>query len=116
MKIRFLADADLNHDVVKGVLRREPAIDFRRADSAGLRGLSDLAVLGFAASEARVLVSHDRKTMPHAFAEWVSTKSSPEVFIISQRADLRSVIEDLLLVWTTSDAEEWTNRICTLPL
>ena len=29
MKIRFLADADLNHDVVKGVLRCEPGIDFR---------------------------------------------------------------------------------------
>jgi hypothetical protein len=29
MKIRFLTDADLNHDVVKGILRREPRIDFR---------------------------------------------------------------------------------------
>ena len=42
MKIRFLADADLNHanadlnhDVVKGVLRREPGIDFRTAVGGG---------------------------------------------------------------------------------
>ena len=40
MKITFLADADLNHDVVKGVLRREPEVDFRGAPSAGLRGLA----------------------------------------------------------------------------
>jgi hypothetical protein len=34
MKITFLADADLNHDVVKGVLRREHGIDFRGAVNA----------------------------------------------------------------------------------
>jgi len=59
MRIKFLADADLNQDVVKGVLRREPTVDFRTAASAGLRGLSDLEVLAFAASEGRVLVSHE---------------------------------------------------------
>ena len=116
MRIRFLADADLNQDVVKGVLRREPGIDFRTALSAGLRGLSDLEVLAFAASEGRVLVSHDRRSMPRTFAEWVTTKSTPGVFIISQRAELLAAIEALLLVWTASEAEEWTNRICTLPL
>jgi predicted nuclease of predicted toxin-antitoxin system len=116
MKLKFLADADLNQDVVKGVLRREPAIDFRTAVSAGLRGMSDLEVLAFAASEGRVLVSHDRKTMPRAFAEWLTTKSTPGVFIVSQKADLLASIEALLLVWALSDAEEWVNRICTLPL
>ena len=75
MKIRFLADADLNHDVVKGVLRREPGIDFRTAASGELRGLSDRAVLALAASEGRILVSHDRKTMPRAFAEFVMATS-----------------------------------------
>ena len=34
MKIRFLADADFNHDVVKGVLRREPGLISAR-ESAG---------------------------------------------------------------------------------
>lgn len=45
MKIRFQADADLNEDIVKGVLRRELGIDFRTATSAGLRSLSDLEEL-----------------------------------------------------------------------
>ncbi len=116
MKIRFLADADLNQDVVKGVLRRAPGIDFRTAVSAALRGLSDLEVLALAASEGRILVSHDRKTMPRAFAEWVRTARSPGVLIISQKTDLLAAIEALLLVWAASEAEEWTNRISTLPL
>ena len=116
MKIRFLADADLNHDVVKGVLRREPMIDFRIAAGGELRGLSDPEVLALAASEGRILVSHDRKTMPRAFAEFVSAISSPGAFIISQKVDHLTAIEALPLVWAASDAEEWANHICTLPL
>ena len=116
MKIRFLADADLNLDVVKGVLRREPGIDFRIAAGGELRGLSDPEVLALAASEGWILVSHDRRTMPRAFAEFVSGMSSPGAFIISQKVDHLAAIEALLLVWVASEAEEWANRICTLPL
>jgi Domain of unknown function (DUF5615) len=116
MRVKFLADSDLNQDVVKGVLRREPAVDFRSAGAAGLGGLGDLEVLAIAASEGRLLVSHDRKTMPYAFGEWTAAKGSPGVIIVSQKADILAVIEDLLLVWEVSEAEEWLNRICTLPL
>jgi hypothetical protein len=42
--------------------------------------------------------------------------NSPGVFIISQKVDTLAAIEALLLVWAASDAEEWTNRICALPL
>jgi predicted nuclease of predicted toxin-antitoxin system len=116
MKIRFLADADLNQDVVKGVLRRAPAIDFRTGVGGELRGLSDPEVLALAASEGRILVSHDHKTMPRAFAEFVMAMHSPGVFIVSQKVDHLAAIDALLLVWAASEAEEWANRICTLPL
>ena len=43
--------------------------------------------------------------MPRAFAEWVSTKNSPGVFIISQKVDLLAAIEDPLLVWAASETE-----------
>ena len=54
--------------------------------------------------------------MPHEFGEFIRTRRSPGVFIISQKVDYLAAIEALLLVWTASEAEEWTNRICTLPL
>ena len=72
MKIRFLANADLNKAIVNGVLRREPSIDFLTAQSAGLRALNDPEVLKLASEQQRVLVSHDVGTMPahfHAFRE-----------------------------------------------
>ena len=115
MKIRFQADADLNEDIVKGLLRREPGIDFRAATSAGLRGLSDHEVLTLAAQDGRVLVSHDRKTMPRTFTEFIQTGPSPGLFLVSQKTDLLIAIESLLLAWIASEAEDWTNRIATIP-
>jgi hypothetical protein len=42
VKIRFLADADLNKAIVNGVLRREPSVDFQSSHAAGLRGMKDI--------------------------------------------------------------------------
>ena len=43
MKVCFQADADLNAEIVAGVLRREPRIDFQTADEAHLRGVLNCA-------------------------------------------------------------------------
>jgi|GEM_PF-2185003 2-hydroxychromene-2-carboxylate isomerase len=48
MTIRFQADADLNRNIVAGVLRRGPAIDFQTAIAAKLEGLPDRDVLAIA--------------------------------------------------------------------
>jgi hypothetical protein len=56
MKVRFQADADLKHAIVRATLRREPTIDFRSAASADLAGRDDMEVLAIAAREGRVLV------------------------------------------------------------
>ncbi len=49
MKLYFQADADLNHIIVKAILRREPSVDFQTAHTADLAGLSDVDVLSVAA-------------------------------------------------------------------
>ncbi|NJL42595.1 MAG: DUF5615 family PIN-like protein, partial [Pseudanabaena sp. SU_2_4] len=77
MNIRYQADADLNQAIVTGVLRREPAIDFQTAFAAKLEGLKDPEVLAIAAQQGRVLVSHDRKTMPLEFAKFITKHQSP---------------------------------------
>ena len=71
MTVRFQADADLNAEIIAGVLRREPNIDFQTADAASLRRIPDPEVLALAAQEDRILVTHDRRTMPRHFAEFI---------------------------------------------
>ncbi len=77
MRIRFQADADLNHTILLATVRREPAIDFQSAFAAGLAHRRDREVLGIAAREGPLLVTHDQKTMPQHFAEFVALETSP---------------------------------------
>jgi uncharacterized protein with PIN domain len=116
VKIRFQADADFNEDIVTGVLRRILEIDFKTASEANLEGMSDEDVLAFCAREGRILVTHDRRTMPRHFADFITTETSPGVFVVQRSTELIVVIEELILIWTASDAEEYVNSIRTLPL
>jgi hypothetical protein len=116
MKVRYQADADFNEDILNGVLRRAPEIDFKTAAESNLRGLKDAEVLTIAFNEKRILLTHDRRTMPKHFAEFIKTHESCGVFIVSQKANVSDVISDLILIWHISDAEEFINSIRTLPL
>ena len=111
-----MADADLTLHIVLGVRRRLPHADFRSANEAGLRALPDPEVLRFAASEARILVSHDRKSMPVHFAEFLREGNvSPGVFLIPQRAAVGEVIDSLILILSASVARDWENQIHYVP-
>ncbi|MBI3653226.1 MAG: DUF5615 family PIN-like protein [Acidobacteria bacterium] len=116
MTIRFQADADLKQTIVRAILRREPGMDFQTAVAGGLSGLTDPEVLAVAARERRILVSHDKRTMPYHFSEFIKGQSSPGLLIIPQQIRIAVAVEELLLIWSDSEAEEWVNRICQLPL
>lgn len=116
MKLKFLADADLSYLIVAALRRREPGVDFQTAREARIEGLPDTRVLEIAARRGRVLVTHDRRTMPHHFGEFIKNNASPGVFVVSQNLPPAEVAEELLLIWSATEAEEWAGRICSLPL
>lgn len=116
MKIRFQADADLNQIIVKASRRAVPEMDFQTAAEAELIGVSDPEVLATADQLGRVLVTHDRRTIPEYFAERLATTSSSGVIVVPQSMAVRAVVDDLILIWLASEAEEWINRIRVLPL
>ena len=116
MTIRFLADEDLDADIIEGLRSREPAIDIVDAKKAGLRGSKDSFLLELAAQQERILVSRDRRTMTRYFRERLLVgKSNPGLFIVPQRSPIGEVIESLLLIWTASKASEWRDSIMYLP-
>jgi hypothetical protein len=116
MKIRFQADADLNHIILLATIRRQSVIDFQSAAAARLGGLNDREVLTVTAEQRRILVTHDRKTMPKHFGEFIVDNKSPGVIVVPQTLQVVSVADDLLLIWHATESEEWINRICFLPL
>ena len=117
MKPRFQADADLRLEIVSGVLRREPAIDFQSAQDRLAEGVKDPDVLQIASEEGRILVSHDVTTMVSHFRRFLdSGQQSPGVFLIPQAVPTAEAIEELVLIWVTSEAFEWQNQVFWLPL
>ncbi|HMJ62085.1 MAG TPA: DUF5615 family PIN-like protein [Bryobacteraceae bacterium] len=116
MRPRFQADADFNHKIVMGLRRREPAVDFRSAYEGGLIGLLDPDVLNVTAESGRILITHDRKTLPAHFRRFLKLRSSPGVIVVSQDLDIGAAIEDLLLIWASTEDEEWHNLLGFLPV
>jgi hypothetical protein len=118
VKARFQADADLDRRIVRATRRREQAISFQLAAEArsgvGLVDLPDDQVLAVAASEGRILVSHDRRSMPQHFAHFMSAATSPGVIIVPQTMPLGVAVEWLVTIWSASEAEEWVNQILLL--
>jgi len=66
--------------------------------------------------EGKILVTHDRKTMPIHFGWLIETQNSAGVLVISQNCEIARAIEELVLVWEASEAEEYLNLIRTIPL
>jgi hypothetical protein len=116
MKIRFQADADLPQNLLQAVRRRQPEIDFQTATAGQIHGRPGPDVLAAAADAGRILVTHDRSTMPVHFADFMITRHSPGVFIISQDLPLSLAAEELITIWEASEAEEWIDTILFLPL
>jgi hypothetical protein len=116
VKVRFQADADLNQIIVKAILRKEPAVDFKTATEAKLEGQNDIDVLKIATQEDRVLVSHDQRTMPSHFANYIIDKASSGVILVSKKMSIAEAVEEIILIWELSEAHEWINRIAKLPL
>jgi hypothetical protein len=93
---RFQADAGFNHKIVVG-LRRS-------AHEGGVINVSDPEVLRISANSGRILISHDRKTMPGHFVRFCETQSNPGLIIVSQEVEIGAAIDDLLLIWLATDA------------
>jgi len=61
--MKFLADENFNNQIVRGILRRNTAIDIERVQDVGLSGVDDPAVLAWAADANLVTLTHDVSTM-----------------------------------------------------
>ncbi len=116
MRIKFLADENLRRAIVFGLRRREPSASFVQAYEAGVAGKDDITVLQVAAEQNRILVSHDLKTVPQHFRQFIARQASPGVILIPQKLPLSTAIEQLVMIWLASEAEEWVNQIRFLPL
>lgn len=115
--LRLASDADFNGDILRGLRQRLPELDLVRVQDVGLRTADDATILAWAARVGRILLTHDRRTMPgFAYDRVRAGEPMPGVFIVRSRLPVGRAIEELLLVTLCSSPEEWKDRVEYLPL
>ena len=82
----------------------------------GIRGATDPVVLEWAASEGRVLLTHDVTTMGTAAYERIAAgMAMPGVFFVGWRYPTGRAIDALELLVGASIDGEWENQVRYLP-
>lgn len=112
------ADESLNGHIVRGLRRREPAIDLVTVSEAGLGGRLDPEVLEWAAREGRVLIAQDKKTLiGHAWNRVKASLPMPGLIVRNeQTVTIRQAIDELLVVACCGLVDDFKDQVRYLPL
>src|SRR5262245_14312933 len=115
--VPLLFDENIDHDILRGLALRLPALDLITVQDAGLSGRPDHEILEWAAAQKRVLVTHDLRTMPRFAGVRVRAGlPMPGVFAAPKTLAIGQVIDDLVLLVTCSLEAEWQDRVVYLPI
>lgn len=113
--LRLLTDENFNGEIVRGLFRAQADLDVVRVQDVGLLQAEDPSILAWAAENKRVLLTHDRATMP-AFAYDRVRAGQPMlgVFVVDDRAAIGQTIDDILLFALCSKESEWEGQVLYL--
>jgi hypothetical protein len=114
--LRLISDEDVHDDILRGLRRREPALDIVRAIDVGLGHTPDPIILAWAASHQRVLITGDLNTMVgFAWARVQSAEPLAGVLALLENAGVGRVIDDILLVALCYASGEIKDQVVFIP-
>ena len=114
--LRLLSDENFNGNIVRGLFLRQPNLDLLRVQDVNLLNVDDPEILEWAANNGRILLTHDRATMPDfAYERLSKNQSMAGMFVVNDRMAVRQAIDDLLLIVDVTEQTEWKSQILYLP-
>lgn len=114
--LRLASDEDVHGDIIRGLLRRQPALDIVRVQDAGYAHTPDPIILEWAAGEGRILITGDLNTMV-GFA-WGRVRDGlpmAGVFALVQNVGAGRVLDDILLAAQHRSEDEMRDKILYIP-
>jgi predicted nuclease of predicted toxin-antitoxin system len=115
--VRLLADEHIDPAIIKGLLRRVPDADIISVYEVALNATPDAEILRWAAEHGRIMLTEDVNTLiADAIKRVENGQPMPGIIAIPARVPIGVVIEELDLIVTVSEGDEWDNRIAYLPL
>ena len=113
--LRFAADEGFNLTVVRELRRRNPDLDIATVQERGLQGSDDATILAWAASEGRVLLTSDTRTMPDPARQRMARGEATGIIIVPWTLPIGRVVEEVELLAGASLEGEWERRVEFLP-
>lgn len=115
--MKLLADENFRGAIVRSLLRQRPDLDLVRVMDVGLGEADDPTILGWAADEGRLVLTHDSATLiGFAYERVAAGRSMPGIIEVRQELPIGSVLDDLLLIIDASHEGEWEGQVLYLPL
>jgi hypothetical protein len=115
--LRLVTDEDVHDDIIRGLRRREPALDIVRVLEVGLGRTPDPIILAWAATEGRVLITGDLNTMvKFAWDRVQAGLTMPGVLALVENVAIGRVIDDILFVAQCAAADDVKDQVLYIPL
>ena len=114
--VSLLADENFNQRILRGLRLRNSDLDLIVAQRAGLCGASDPDLLGWAAERGRIVLTHDRQTMPRfAQVRIRAGEPMPGLIIVSDTMPVGEAIDVLFVCIECGTPQDFENLVFFLP-
>jgi Domain of unknown function (DUF5615) len=114
--LRLVSDEDVHDDIIRGLRRREPALDVVRVVDVAPNHTPDPVILGWAANNERVLLTGDLNTMVgFAWDRVGAGLPMAGVLALLENVGIGRVIDDILLVALCYAADEIKEQVLYIP-
>lgn len=115
MRIGFQADADLDGRILRGLRRVSPEIEIRTAFDAGFAGLEVTRSCGLLRILGEFLSAKIGARCQDTLLVISKEHRVPESYSFA-KDPIAVAIEELVLIWSASESDEWMNRLVWIPL
>jgi hypothetical protein len=115
--MRFLADENFNNRILRGLQAILPDLDIIRAQDTAIYKADDPSMLAWAARENRIVLTHDKETIPRFAYERVK-KELPMPGVIEVIADtpIGQAIDELAMMIGAGSHQDFENQVNYIPI
>lgn len=115
--LRLFFDHDFNHEIIRGLTKRIPDLDFVTPTQLGNIDESDENHLDWAWENRRIVITHNVNTMTDAANKrFANGKSISGLIIVPQNLAIGEAINDLEIIIVCDTEDQFESRIRYLPI
>lgn len=118
-KIRYLLDENVNPVLRAALLKRDAGLVVWQIGMPGVPGYGTLdpEILIWCEENGFVLVTNNRKSMPVHLEDYVvEGRHASGILTLNENMSVNEIVEELILIASASDLEEYQDLILYLPI